>query len=596
MEWLAEINHNRGLTVLAFWGLLASCTAWLALGSDLLSLGVPGPNETDRAKPWLITHLALGVADLSLASAARLVKLRATTFEKLLCVMHILQVACSAWTIGSHAQFVMFSRWGFPFLLVSVAFTGVRARYFIGCMLIDVVNLTTCTLGRSETHVPSALYAVGLLFSGVILYSQHTQWRAIYEVQQELAAEKEASEALVSMICDAACWIAADGDTVSSGDPRLDTIMGGLRMQGQSLGSYMPQDERDRLRQATGRMRDPALRIPSVTLLPVTLLPPCTGPIEADLLIVDRRMAFAAPGEAVDPIRSRVVQPGDVRHRRGFLVGFRLSNPIHVDSGLISPSSVYSDTEQAGITSHAGLAACALDLEDGHSDDSVVEASIPDTLLSAKLPAPLMHVCSRAELEAALLHGAGHLSLLRVACPQRRETILAAIKLVFESARGGALVCVADAKDFRQVFKEGLDDSGKPGPAIRVCDGGYMTDRLRGMHIKDAQFALAFQDFTEHSDTDCWPSDFCDQAARGLPKDGAFLIASSGYRVKCAAKLLGLPPPGCWENRGTKHEAALACAAAVRDCYVLVRSECGSIHMVVREGGVLHAYTVEPGV
>lgn len=156
-------------------------------------------------------------------------------------------------------------------------------------------------------------------------------------------------------------------------------------------------------------------------------------------------------------------------------------------------------------------------------------------------------------------------------------------------------MCIAGAEAFDQVFGASAGSGEPAGPSLRVADGSYMTNRLRGIHIGDARFAEAFSEFTAHSMSDRWPDDHPDMAARGQPKDGAFLISSSGYRLKCAVKLLGLPPPRSWESVGTKHEAALACAWAVPGCFVLVRSDGGAIHFLVRSGNSLHVRRVEPG-
>merc|ERR1712151_49901 len=80
--------------------------------------------------------------------------------------------------------------------------------------------------------------------------------------------------------------------------------------------------------------------------------------------------------------------------------------------------------------------------------------------------------------------------------------------------------------------------------------------------------------------------------ARGQPKDGAFLIGFSGYRAKCAAKILGLRPPMAWRGVGTKHEAALACAWAVRGSVVVVRSDSGTLHVLWRRGNVAHVHKI----
>jgi len=120
-----------------------------------------------------------------------------------------------------------------------------------------------------------------------------------------------------------------------------------------------------------------------------------------------------------------------------------------------------------------------------------------------------------------------------------------------------------------------------------------MTNLLRGVHIADERFATAFAEFTEHTENDRWPVEHPDAAARGQPKDGAFLINTSGYRLKCSVKLLGLPPPRSWGGVGTKHEAALACAWAIPGSWVLVRSDAGTIHVLFRRDGSLHVQQLD---
>merc|ERR1711879_49468 len=72
---------------------------------------------------------------------------------------------------------------------------------------------------------------------------------------------------------------------------------------------------------------------------------------------------------------------------------------------------------------------------------------------------------------------------------------------------------------------------------------------------------------------------------RGQPKDGAILLSTSGYRVKCAVKLVGLPrADNTWTGVGTRHEAALQVASFLHQCLVLVRSDSGMIHILIHHG------------
>mmetsp|Transcript_119832 Transcript_119832/g.382526 ORF Transcript_119832/g.382526 Transcript_119832/m.382526 type:complete len:226 (+) Transcript_119832:1369-2046(+) len=206
-----------------------------------------------------------------------------------------------------------------------------------------------------------------------------------------------------------------------------------------------------------------------------------------------------------------------------------------------------------------------------------------------------MHGWSREEMEAALFCGTSHEHLPQIECPRTQETISVAIALICEHALGGAMVCIADVEAFKQVFEcSPIDalDGQHARPTTRSSDEGYMTDRLHNIHIGDGRFVNAFREFTTHSSNDRWPEDHPDSAARGRPKDGAFLLSKSGYRVKCATKLLGLGPAGKWANVGTRHEAALSCAWAVQGSFVFTRSDSGSVHLILRHGHKLHVYAL----
>jgi len=122
-----------------------------------------------------------------------------------------------------------------------------------------------------------------------------------------------------------------------------------------------------------------------------------------------------------------------------------------------------------------------------------------------------------------------------------------------------------------------------------------MTGRLRGLHISDPGFADAFGDFTEHSDNDRWPEDHPDVNARGQPKDGAVFLNEEGYCLKCAVKVVGFRPPAKWEGVGTRHEAALACAWSIHRSVILVRSDSGKIHGLVRQEANIAAYQLVKG-
>lgn len=205
-------------------------------------------------------------------------------------------------------------------------------------------------------------------------------------------------------------------------------------------------------------------------------------------------------------------------------------------------------------------------------------ASMPSTLHSTLQPFIHPQDSDRTQFEALLSEAV-------TSCA--KATICSAVGLICDCARGGALVVVARASSFQQVFEH---DDRMFKPVICSCDEGYMTDLLRNCHVTDPRFAEVFRDFTEHSASDRWPSDHPNPAARGQPKDGAILIDVSGYRTKCAAKILGLPPTEGWKGVGTRHATALACACYIDGAVVLVRSESSIIHGLFRHAGSVHAY------
>jgi len=165
-------------------------------------------------------------------------------------------------------------------------------------------------------------------------------------------------------------------------------------------------------------------------------------------------------------------------------------------------------------------------------------------------------------------------------CSQTLDSI---VDMVCNNSAGGALVAVATQASFENLLKT-------KRLHLRVTDSGYMTDRLRGLHVDDPVFQRAFNEFTEHTDDDRWPNNHTDALARGKPKDGALLFHTSGHRLKAATKLLGLPPVCTWANMGTKHEAAASLAWYCTDSFVLVKSDSGGIHGLVKNGDELLCY------
>merc|ERR1712050_322452 len=68
-----------------------------------------------------------------------------------------------------------------------------------------------------------------------------------------------------------------------------------------------------------------------------------------------------------------------------------------------------------------------------------------------------------------------------------------------------------------------------------------------------------------------------------------------GYCLKCAVKDQGLRPPAKWEGVGTRHAAGLACAWSIHGSVVLIRSDTGKVHGLVRQEDDITAYELVKG-
>lgn len=604
VEWLLSLNRHRGLLSLCLWGFLYIAVAFEPF-MDWACLALDGQCTIERTTSWDLWHVVLGICQITLAIGLSYLQLSPRVFEALLCFVHVAGVTASTFTLGSPWQYVIYAGAGLPFLSFCLALSGIRVLPFVVSVALEVpVCILHMWLSGWLRRPPFGLL-VGFLCSFSVLIAQHIQWNALYESEQTVKAEKEALEALLSTVCDAGCWVAADGDTVLRGDRRLDDIMG-VEMEGTQLSKCLDREDRERLQFATTGTTTKALQ-DLVRLLPVTFRRQSATTVDFDLFIVDRRGVFASTMTPVD------ASAKEEASRLGFLIGFRTV----IRQGM---NAQLPDLEEGGleleltetlvdlpcdVASFTGIATSVSQLSldpptpIGHRPNSIVSASaasVPATLLSVKLQAPEMYRCTKRELEAALQTGADHVGFSIAARPHARATALEALGLVCDHARGGALLCIASAAAFAQVFglAECTGEQQQPKPGLRVADKQYMTNRLRGVHISEPCFAQAFREFTEHSDDDRWPEDHPDAWARGQPKDGAFLVSTSGFRLKCAVKLLGLPPPMHWDSVGTKHETAMACAWAVKGAQVFVRSDAGTIHYLVRNGDTLHVCKLEP--
>mmetsp|Transcript_51901 Transcript_51901/g.150795 ORF Transcript_51901/g.150795 Transcript_51901/m.150795 type:complete len:588 (-) Transcript_51901:182-1945(-) len=527
----------------------------------------------------------MGLGQLVAAFVLYFVAIPPQVFERVICVFHALLSCETLWneSPGDHDAFF--------FVTATLLFSGVRVQPFLLCFLLNVFNLVGSAVVANNI---SSAWVMRTLVSTVVLLiellSQHSTWRAVYEAQSALAAQKAASWALLRMASDAACWMAAESSKILDSSDRLDALMGSS-MKGKQFCDCMPRIEAERFKLASLSTRVEEIDKP-VVQLPSTLLIKGRS-VQADLFIVDCRHAF-----------SGIVSTEGL----GFLIGIRLA----VAEGSVVPPS----TEELGIevisrgeddVSRVWRASMDQlhrrqqldDLGTASADSarqgpSSVCETIPETLQSVELPAARTYVCSREDVEVAIKGQVSHTGFPRIP-RQTQATLQSTLNLIFIHAQGGALIVIADAASFRTVFEDDGDSASLGLPQRKVarhCDEGYMTETLRGIHISEDRFANAFGEFTKHSDTDRWPLDYPDENARGKPKDGAWLISKSGYRMKCATKLLGLAPAVAMANVGTRHEAALSTAWAVPDSFVLVRSDSGSVHLIFRRKDALHVYFI----
>jgi hypothetical protein len=160
------------------------------------------------------------------------------------------------------------------------------------------------------------------------------------------------------------------------------------------------------------------------------------------------------------------------------------------------------------------------------------------------------------------------------------------LQKIATNAAGGCGFVVADKSGFTAMQQRRID--------FQVVDRtdefptGYMTERLKGMRTTDDEFVDAVKDFSKHTESDKWD----DGPGLGLSKDGYILMSLSGNAVKGAVRLAGMPtPPFRWEGVGTRHLAAMAACWALRrhPSVVIVRSDSGSVHILLHARGQIHA-------
>jgi len=626
LDWIVHQCRRRSLTYC-----FICSAASLCLGLGWSCYGSIGPGcDTEQSTPWSTFNAFVCVLELASAALICFVDLPGQVREWLVCVAHVALLIASSWNLVSTWHHDLTSSMVWPWFLLGTALSGVRLLPFLLCISVDAAIMAYPVYQESSLPMPSPslLFHVGACVAVVVV--QQFEWGELYDSEQSRNRELEAMETLLSGFCDAKCWLDNSGLVILRADSRLDSIFG-QPLLSKRLEDLLPAHEFARFRLATAGSPFRGGSTP-VTLINLTFRARAAVAVEAELFIVDRRGYYTPP------------QLGKNSAMPGFLVGLRLCGhgdaavPTSQPDGQGSYSQAYfdvglslrgceADLELGDQTPQKQAAEILRRIDEAEAVDSTSDASNmahgasqqldaqmlplmakPDrsgsldsnpnlsaspasTLAVDCFPAPDMSVCSQIELEAALADG----KICDIGCARRLATLQQAVRLVCQQAEGGALVCIAEAQSFEMVF--GSRRYGKQrevGPFLRVADNSYLTRRLRGVHISDPHFVEAFQDFTRHTDNDRWPENFPDLEARGQPKDGAFLISTSGYRLLCAVKLLGLHSPWCWESMGTKHEAALACAWTVPGCCVLVRSEGGETHFINRHGHSLQVRRLVP--
>jgi len=150
-----------------------------------------------------------------------------------------------------------------------------------------------------------SLSTVGWCYGTVYMF--HAQ----YQMQQRISLEQEASQSILSMVCDATFWLAADGDTLLHGSPHLDALLS-ADSKGSRFSSYLADTEQDRFKMILGAGGQ------HVHLLPTTLQnAKSSSRIGVDLFIVDRKQMQETRSDGNEsPLPSKSY---------GFFVGLRLS-------------------------------------------------------------------------------------------------------------------------------------------------------------------------------------------------------------------------------------------------------------------------------
>eukprot|EP00931_Biecheleriopsis_adriatica_P018584 TRINITY_DN12981_c0_g2_i1.p1 TRINITY_DN12981_c0_g2~~TRINITY_DN12981_c0_g2_i1.p1 ORF type:complete len:718 (+),score=105.93 TRINITY_DN12981_c0_g2_i1:78-2231(+) len=140
-----------------------------------------------------------------------------------------------------------------------------------------------------------------------------------FDAEEELRFEKESFQNLLTMLCDSVAYVGPDKDTIQLCDDHLCGIIG-KDMKNETLGSCLPQEEKQRVFQAfTAASNAPAM-LPS---------------------------SFSVEGEhvQVDLCIVRRAIPNDVHRQSGFLVGMKIQQerlPLSCAAPMAGPDDVKS--------------------------------------------------------------------------------------------------------------------------------------------------------------------------------------------------------------------------------------------------------------
>jgi len=582
VEAVAEFSRGMCLpTLFIYNGLWYAFTMSYTFVWACIAPATTACNEESAMGPFYrYSNAVIGVMECALALAMYSRRLPARWSEKALCTLHVVQ-AGFVLNAPSQYQFNVFVDVSMGYSWVALALMGVRRVPYVCCVVLEVMLVPCIAMWRDFSISLAPTSGFDLFYSLTLVIALQHHWAQLHDCQQALRSEQEASEVLFAMLGDAKFWVASDGNTILSQDSKLESILG-MPMVGERLDKHMRVSEQQRWNNIIQQMvPDEAQN--SAVLVTTTIEHRTGAPLDVDLFIVDRRDVFTRLCDGGLAKYGSGDAQGD---RSGFLIGLRLVQQ--------APPPLPSPQEGSPVTGTPSTEFSWIIREQPSLARAGTSESIPSTMLSTQLPQPDISLCTRQELEEQVLSITWTHSSFTSA--QAIATLLDAIQLVCDRAQGGALLCVAEKAAFDKVFRSTVEMRDQVKPCLRTSDAGYMTSRLKGIHISDDRFTSAFTEFTEHAESDRWPEDHPDLGARSQPKDGAFLVSTSGYCIKCAVKILGLPPPRSWRSVGTKHEAALACAWAVQGCCVFVRSDAGMVHVILREGYSLHVRQLDLGV